>query len=330
LLQIISRYGQDEAAAYANHLQDYAERMVRALLKQLPDGTYAAEDFLDDDGIGSSPVRIRAALTIRRGTLEVDFGGTDAQVGGSLNAVLAITVSAVYYVVRALVREPIPASSGVLRPIRIIAPEGSVVNARYPAAVAAGNVETSQRIVDVLLRALGKAAPGRIPAASSGTMNNVTLGGRNPADNSMFSYYETIAGGMGASEELDGDNGVHTHMTNSLNTPIEALEYAFPFRVRRYSLRRHSGGSGARSGGDGIVRELELLADADVTILSDRRRFGPWGLAGGLPGRVGKTILATGRRRRSLPSKVRFQVRSGQRIIIETPGGGGWGKCRGR
>jgi len=326
LAQIMERYGTETVLNYAGHLQDYAERMVRSLLRRLPQGTYSAEDFLDDDGISAKPVRIRARLKIQDDNLEVDFQGTDAQVSGSVNAVYAITVSAVYYVVRSLITEPIPANGGVMRPIRVVAPEGTVVNARFPAAVAAGNVETSQRIVDVLLRALGKAVPERVPAASSGTMNNLTLGGTDPRDGSMFSYYETVGGGMGACANGAGDSGIHTHMTNSLNTPVEALEYSFPFRVRRYSLRRNSGGAGRFAGGDGIVREFELLTHADATILSDRRRFGPWGLAGGKPGKPGRTSLVGIRRRRILSSKQRFAVRPGERVRIETPGGGGWGR----
>jgi N-methylhydantoinase B len=326
LAQIVERYGAATAISYADYLQEYSERMVRSLLKQLPEGTFSAEDILDDDGISETPVRIRATLTIGRGRLEVDFSGTDRQVAGNINAVYAITVSAVYYVVRSLIPEPIPASAGVMRPVRVIAPEGTVVNASFPAAVAAGNVETSQRIVDVLLRALGRATPGRVPAASSGTMNNLTLGGIDPRDGSIFSYYETVGGGMGGCASRRGDNGIHTHMTNSLNTPIEALEYSFPFRVRRYSLRRHSGGRGKFRGGDGIVREFELLTDADATILSDRRRSRPWGLAGGKPGKPGRTSLIGIRRVKRLASKCRFRVRAGERIRIETPGGGGWGR----
>jgi N-methylhydantoinase B len=234
-------------------------------------------------------------------------------------------MSAVYYVVRALIPEPIPASAGVLRPIRIKAPQGSVVNASFPAAVAAGNVETSQRIVDVLLRAFGAAIPRHIPAASSGTMNNLTIGGIDPRSGSIFSYYETVGGGMGACSFGDGNNGIHTHMTNSLNTPVEALEYAFPFRVRRYSLRPGSGGAGRFKGGDGIVRELELLTRADATLLSDRRKFSPYGLASGGAGKPGRTTLITPQGSRRLRSKERFTVREGERIRIETPGGGGWG-----
>jgi len=326
LQHIIGRYGAAEAAAYAGWLQDYSETMVRALLRRIPEGSYAAEDFLDDDGIGGEPLRLCARITIGNGKLAVDFAGTHPQVAGSVNAVRAITESAVYYVVRALIPEAIPASSGVLRPISISTPERSLVNAGFPAAVAAGNVETSQRIVDVLLKAIAQAAPDRIPAASSGTMNNLTLGGINPRDGQVFSYYETVGGGMGACAHRDGNNGIHTHMTNSLNTPVEALEYAFPFRVRRYSLRPGTGGRGRYRGGDGIVREIELLTDADATILSDRRRFGPYGLMAGEPGRRGRTTLVGIRRKVRLPSKCRFRIRAGERVVVETPGGGGWGR----
>jgi N-methylhydantoinase B len=326
LLHIVERHGAEEAIAYAGHLQDYSETMVRALLRRIPEGTYSAEEFLDDDGIRSRPVRLCVHITVHAGELAIDFAGTDPQVPGSINAVRAITESAVYYVVRALIPESIPASSGVLRPIKISTPSGSVVDARFPAAVAAGNVETSQRIVDVLLKALAEAVPERIPAASSGTMNNLTLGGTHPASGQVFSYYETVGGGMGACAGHDGNNGIHTHMTNSLNTPVEALEYAFPFRVRRYSLRPNSGGAGMHRGGDGIVREIELLTDADATILSDRRRTRPYGLMGGDAGSPGRTTLKGPRSSRRLPSKSRFRIRPGERIIVETPGGGGWGR----
>ncbi len=325
LLHIISRYGSAEAIAYAGHLQDYAEKMVRALLRRIPEGSYSAEDYLDDDGIGTRPVRLCARIGVRDGRLDVDFTGTDPQVAGSVNAVRAITESAVYYVVRALITEPIPASSGVLRPITIRTREKSLVDAQFPAAVAAGNVETSQRIVDVLLKAFAQAVPDMIPAASSGTMNNLTLGGINPRDGQVFSYYETVGGGMGACASRGGNSGIHTHMTNSLNTPVEALEYSFPFRVRRYSLRPNTGGRGAHRGGDGIVREIELLADADATILSERRRFRPYGLKGGEAGVPGRTTLRGRQRTIRLASKCRFQVHAGERVVVETPGGGGWG-----
>jgi N-methylhydantoinase B len=214
-----------------------------------------------------------------------------------------------------------------MRAVEVIAPEGTVVNARPPAAVAGGNVETSQRIVDVLLRALAQAAPERIPAGSSGTMNNLTLGGMDPRTQAPFAYYETIAGGFGARPTRDGVSGVHTHMTNSLNTPAEALEYAYPFRVRRYSLRPDSGGTGKHRGGDGIVRELELLTDAEVTLLADRRTRGPYGLRGGSDGAPGRTtIIRADGREEILPGKASTRLRPGERVRIESPGGGGWGK----
>jgi N-methylhydantoinase B len=257
----------------------------------------------------------------------VDFTGSDPQVKGSMNAVEAITYSACFYVFRCLLEEDVPATAGLMRPIEVIAPEGTVVNAQPPAAVAGGNVETSQRIVDVLLRALAQAVPKRIPAAASGTMNNLTIGGLDPRTNESFAYYETIAGGMGARPSKSGVSGVHTHMTNSLNTPIEALEYAYPLRVRRYSLRAGSGGQGRYVGGDGIIREVELLADAEVTLLADRREHGPYGLAGGRNGLPGKALaIRLDGSSQELPGKFNLRLRKGEQIRVETPGGGGWGE----
>jgi N-methylhydantoinase B len=243
-----------------------------------------------------------------------------------MNAVFAITYSATYYVFRCLLPEDAPANAGLMRPIMVHAPERTIVNASSPAAVAAGNVETSQRIVDLLLRALAQAIPERIPAASSGTMNNLTIGGVDPRSGRPFAYYETIAGGMGARPTSDGLSGVHTHMTNSLNTPVEALEYAYPFRVRQYSYRPESGGRGKYRGGDGLVREIEVLADAQVTLLSDRRKFRPYGLAGGEPGIAGRAVHVCGKERREIPAKSSLRVKKGAVVRIETPGGGGWGK----
>ena len=256
----------------------------------------------------------------------VDFTGSDPQVEGSVNAVEAITYSACFYVFRCLLSDDVPATAGLMRPIQVIAPEGTIVNARPPAAVAGGNVETSQRIVDVLLRALAQAIPDRIPAAASGTMNNLTIGGIDPRTGEPFAYYETIAGGMGARPTKPGVSGVHTHMTNSLNTPAEALEYAYPLRVRRYSLRPGSGGAGKHRGGDGIIREIEVLTDCEVTLLSDRRTRGPWGLAGGEAGSPGKaSMIRNDGSIEQMPGKFSTRLRKGERIRIETPGGGGWG-----
>jgi len=228
-------------------------------------------------------------------------------------------------VFRCLLADDVPYTAGLLRPIRVIAPAGTVVNALPPAAMAAGNVETSQRITDTLLGALAQAAPERIPAASSGTMNNLTLGGFDARAKRNFAYYETIAGGMGASAIGPGESAIHTHMTNSWNTPIEALENQYPLRVRRYQIRRGSGGKGKNRGGDGIIREIEFLTPCEVTILSDRRERGPYGLCGGEAGEPGRNTLLTGGKVRAVPAKANFQARAGDVLRIETPGGGGWG-----
>jgi len=345
LQEVCGRYGAPRVKRAAGELLAYSEEMMRALLDRVPDGTYCAEDFLDSDGVSDRPVKIAVAVTLhQRGGMSghslakravgrafprvtVDFTGSDPQVEGSINAVEAITYSACFYVFRCLVQEDVPATAGLMRPIRVIAPEGTVVNARPPAAVAGGNVETSQRIVDVLLRALAQAVPDRIPAAASGTMNNLTVGGIDPRTCEPFAYYETVAGGMGARPSRDGVSGVHTHMTNSLNTPVEALEYAYPLRVRQYGLRPNSGGTGMHQGGDGIVREIEVLANAEVTLLADRRTRGPWGLNGGADGAMGKaTVIRKDCSAHELPGKFNVRLRKGERIRIETPGGGGWGR----
>ena len=326
LQEMAQKYGSRKINFYLAALQSYSATLMRHTLRQIPEGTYRAEDFLDDDGYSLEPVRLQVAIKIHRGRATVDFTGSSPQRRGGVNAVLAITRSAVFYVFRCLLGEDVPACAGLMEPIHVMAPEASVVNARPPAAVAAGNVETSQRIVDVLLRALARALPRRIPAASSGTMNNLSFGGIDPRTGSPFAYYETIAGGMGARSSADGLSGVHTHMTNSLNTPVEAIESHFPVRVRRTSLRRGSGGRGQFQGGDGIIREIEFLAEARCSILSDRRRIPPYGLAGGQPGKPGRNTLAVNGRIRSLPSKTVFTAPPGSVLKIETPGGGGWGK----
>jgi N-methylhydantoinase B len=326
LRELLQRYGLPRTEFYLAALQSYSARLMKEALTEIPPGIYGAEDFLDDDGYSSEPIRLKVAIKIQKGRAQVDFDGTSPQCAGSVNAVFAITYSATFYVFRCLLGEDVPACAGLMEPIAIHAPEGSVVNARPPAAVAAGNVEMSQRVVDVLLRALARALPGRIPAASSGTMNNLSFGGVDPRTGQPFAYYETIAGGMGARPSADGLNGVHTHMTNSLNTPIEALESAYPVRVRRYALRQGSGGSGKFHGGEGIVREIEFLTAVRGNILSDRRKFGPYGLAGGKPGKPGKNQLTVHGRVRTLPSKVAFTAPPGGVLKIESPGGGGWGK----
>jgi N-methylhydantoinase B len=300
--------------------------MTRNAISSIRNGTYKAEDFLDNDGVSNKPIAIRVKIDIRGDKATIDFSGSDPQAEGSVNAVYAITASAVFYVFRTLVDVSIPSNAGGMRPLEIIAPEGTVVNARPPAAVCGGNVETSQRIVDVLYRCLADAMPERIPAASQGTMNNFTFGGIDPRTSQPVAYYETVSGGMGARPTMDGLSGVHTHMTNSLNTPVEALEHAYPIRVARYSLRRGSGGRGKWRGGDGVIREVRFLAKAQVTLLSDRRKFGPYGLHGGEQGTCGSNILTRDGTRQELPSKFTTWVGPGDVLSIETPGGGGWGE----
>ncbi|MFQ6672429.1 MAG: hydantoinase B/oxoprolinase family protein, partial [Candidatus Tectimicrobiota bacterium] len=330
LLDLVATHGRRTVVAAMEALQDYAERMTRQAIRAIPDGTYRFADFLDDDGLSDDPIRIAVAVTIRDDAVHIDFTGTDPQVRGSVNAIKPIVLSAVFYVIRCLIDLDLPSNAGCMRPVTVVAPEGTVINARFPAPVAGGNVETSPRIVDVLLGAFAQAMPEAIPAASAGTMNNLTLGGYDPIRSRPFAYYETIAGGMGAGSKGPGLNAVHTHMTNTMNTPVEALEYAYPFRVVRYGLRAGSGGAGRHRGGDGVVREVELLCDASLTLLSDRRRRGPYGLRGGRPGKPGRNLLRTGRRVEVLPGKVNRSVAAGQIVSIHTPGGGGFGRPRPR
>lgn len=326
LLEIVARRGEKEAKEYASHLSAYSSRLMRKTIASIPDGTYIADDALDDDGLSDQPVPIRVAVTIAGDRARVDFTGSAPQVVGAINAVEAITVSAVSYVFRCLVEGDVPASAGLMDPIEVIAPIGTVVNAAPPASVAGGNVETSQRIVDVVFKALALALPDRIPAASQGTMNNLTIGGIDSRTGEEFSYYETIAGGMGARPECNGMSGVHTHMTNSLNTPAEALEYAYPLRVREYRLRSNSGGKGEYDGGDGVVREIETLVRARMSLLADRRKRGPYGLWGGEDGKPGINEIISKKRVRAIAAKGSFELEAGDRVRIETPGGGGWGK----
>jgi N-methylhydantoinase B len=333
MLELAGKYGLDKMQSLIDELLDYSERLVRAELRTMPAGEWSAEDWMDSDGVTDEPRRIAVRLRIDKGVgpeaaaIGVDFAGSSPQVAGSVNAVRAITLSACFYMLRCLLRDEAPATAGILRPLTLLTPKGSIVDAEPPAAVAGGNVETSQRIVDVLLRALGGAIPERVPAASAGTMSNLAIGGVDPRSGEAFTYYETAAGGMGARRGLDGISGVQTHMTNSLNTPIEALEYAYPFRVRRYGYRYGSGGEGKFRGGDGLIREIELLADAEMTLLAERRRFRPHGLAGGADGADGAafvTRVETGERI-ELPGKCSVQLKQGDVLRIETPGGGGWG-----
>jgi N-methylhydantoinase B len=327
LEEVIAKYGMTRISKLAQKLLDYSEQLTESELAGMPAGTFTAEDFLDSDGMTDEPIRIAVSIMLdpKQRRARIDFAGSSRQVQSSVNAVYAITYSAAFYVFRCLLPERTPATAGLMRPIEVLAPEGSIVNALPPAPVAGGNVETSQRIVDVLMRAFAEALPERIPAASSGTMNNLTIGGIDQRSKLPFAYYETVAGGMGARPTADGISGVHTHMTNSLNTPVEALEYAYPLRVTTYCYRTGSGGAGKYRGGDGLIREIELLSDAQVTLLAERRKFQPYGLAGGDPGASGKTTLITREASSPLPAKFNISAIKGDLIRIETPGGGGWG-----
>ncbi|MSQ28135.1 MAG: hydantoinase B/oxoprolinase family protein [Dehalococcoidia bacterium] len=326
LREIAVRYGPAKVVEAFDAVMAYTEAATRMALRAVPAGTYEFEDRLDDDGVSDEPVVIRVAVTIADGELTADFTGSAPERLGSINAVLAVTQSATYYVVRCLTGDEVPVNDGCFRPVRVVAPEGSVLNPRPPRAVVAGNVETSQRVTDVLFGALAKALPGRIPAASYGTMSNLTIGGEDPYRGRPFAYYETIAGGMGAGPLADGLSAVHAHMTNTLNTPVEALEFTYPFRVAEYSIRPDSGGAGTHSGGDGVRRVYDFLCPGSVTLLTDRRRYPPFGLLGGAPGATGRNVIEQrGGDAETLPGKITRRVAAGDRLTIETPGGGGWG-----
>lgn len=332
LKALVAAWGVEPFQTALQALNDYAERLAHTALRTLPDGKYCAEDFLDDDGVGTQDIRIAVTIIVNDGRVHVDFDGTAAQVAGNVNCPLSVAAAAVYYVFRCLMPRETPACAGAFRPIALNAPEGSLLNARRPAAVAAGNVETSSRVVDVVCAALAQALPGQIPAASHGSMNNVAMGARNnvamdartedAAGSASWDYYETIGGGMGAGAQGGGWSAVQTHMTNTLNTPLEALESAYPVRITRYAIRHGSGGEGRHRGGDGIVREFQFLAPAQVTLLTERRRHAPWGMAGGRPGAPGENRLND----EPLPGKVSVAVAAGDRITVASAGGGGWGE----
>ena len=317
--QLIGNMGVEFYRQALAELNDYAERLAHAALEAIPDGSYRFSDRLDDDGLGNTDLAIVATVKAEGGQIEVDFSGTAGQTAGNVNCPLSVAAAGVYYVFRCLMPEHTPACAGAFRPIAISAPRGSLLNAERPAAVAAGNVETSSRVVDVICGALAQALPERIPAASHGSMNNLAMGARSEAG--RWDYYETMGGGMGAGAQGGGLSGLQTHMTNTLNTPIEVLEMNYPLRLRRYALRTGSGGAGHRRGGDGLVREFEFLGPAQVTLLTERRRHAPWGLAGGSDGAPGENRLNG----ELLPGKTSVMVKAGDRLSVATPGGGGWG-----
>ena len=300
-------------------VNEYGARLAEKALGAIPDGCYRFHDVMDDDGMGNRDIRIEVAIHVRQGNIEVNFDATAKQVEGNINCPLPVTAAAVFYVFRCLMPKHTPACAGSFKNIRLSAPRGCLVNAERPAAVAAGNVETSSRIVDVVMGALAQALPDKIPAASQGTMNNLAMGSRG--SKRSWDYYETMGGGAGAGKAHAGLDAVQTHMTNTLNTPIEVLEMEFPLRVHRYRLRRGSGGKGIHAGGDGLTREFEFLAATSVTLLTERRVHPPWGLQGGVPGNTGENW----RGKQRLPAKTSLVMDAGERLTVHTPGGGGWG-----
>ncbi|MEL6179712.1 MAG: hydantoinase B/oxoprolinase family protein, partial [Myxococcota bacterium] len=326
LQELCTRYTPTCVSQRASDLQDYAERIMRHIIAALPDGMYSFTDRLDDDGMGAYDLAIHCELTIDGAQACVDLSQTALQSSGPVNAVRAIAVSATNYAFRCLAPLDLPSNGGTMRPIAVVTKPGTLVDAQYPAAVAAGNVETSQRIVDVLFGALAQAAPERIPAASCGSMNNITIGGIDTRRGThAYAYYETIAGGSGASPQGQGAHAVHTHMTNTLNTPVEALEHAYPFRIEAYRIRPPSAPQSQYPGGAGLERVYAFERDAQVTLLTERRRHAPYGLAEGAPGTRGSNLLHSNGEDHTLPAKVTLDVTAGDRLTLRTPGGGGWG-----
>jgi len=330
--EIVARYGLAEIEQYAEALIAYTERVMRALIAAIPPGRYAFTDFVE--GADGADLPISVTMTVSGDSLAADFAGTAPAVAGNLNAVPAIVESAAAYVLRCLAGEAsgassgaaLPMNAGAFAPLTVHVPPGSLLDARRPQAVAAGNVETSQRIVDVLFGALAPALPAAVPAASQGSMNNLTFGGRQPGSGQPFAYYETMGGGAGGGpQDVEAASGVHVHMSNTRNTPIEALEHALPVRVERYALCRGSGGAGRHPGGDGLRRDIRFLVPVTATVLSERRRRGPWGLAGGQPGAPGRNRLIREGQEQELPGKFSLALQAGDVLSVQTPGGGGWG-----
>jgi len=319
LRELVVEYGPDKFEQLQSSLQSWAQSLVLQSLARIPNGRYQFEDYLDDDGHGHNDIPIRVSVVIQDDGVEVDFSGTAAQVEGNLNCPMPVTAAAVFYVFRCLMPTHTPACHGALQGVTISAPPGCLVNAIPPAAVAAGNVETSSRIVDTVCGALAQALPDQFAAASQGTMNNLAMGRRGLGG---WDYYETLAGGMGAAQNCNGRSARHSHMTNTLNTPVEVLELNYPLRIEQYAIRHDSGGPGQYRGGDGVQRQYRFLEDAEVSLLTERRRYPPWGLLGGQPGQCGQNELDG----QELPGKIQFSALTGQVLTIKTPGGGGYGR----
>ena len=329
LQSLMNSLGKASFLTALSELNDYGERLARSVINDIPNGEYQFADVMDDDGLGHQNLKISATIKIKEHNVSVDFSGTTEQTEGNINCPLSVAAAAVYYVFRCLMPKQTPACAGSFRPINIAAPEGCLLNAKRPAAVAAGNVETSTRIVDVVMGALAQALPDKIPAASHGSMNNLAMGSiiegwdyYEADNNKAWDYYETIGGGMGASSMDDGLDAVQTHMTNTRNTPIEVMESSYPVRIKQYAIRKKSGGQGLHKGGDGLIREFEFLKPANVTLLTERRQHQPWGLNNASAGESGQNLLNN----ETLSPKVCIDVKAGDCLTIKTPGGGGWEK----
>ncbi len=322
LRDLVDRTGLNTYRDGMIELNDYADRITAAALRSLQAGNYTFRDFLDDDGFSSGEIPLQVTLSIDSDSACLNFAGSSAMVAGNLNCPESVVAAAVFYCFRCLLPDEAPACDGLFRRIKIKTKPGSIVNARRPAAVAAGNVETSTRLVDLVFGSLAQALPDRIPAASQGTMNNIAVGHIDDATGSRWDYYETLAGGIGGGPNFNGLDCVHSHMTNTLNTPVESLEMHFPLRVRHYAVRQGSGGDGKHRGGNGVIREYEFLAPAQLSLLTERREHRPWGLYGGDDGACGENLLNG----KSLPGKCTLAVKTGDRLLVRTPGGGAWGK----
>ena len=326
-LELVEKYGRETLTAALEEIQEYSEARMRSEIEELEDGTYEFRDVLDDDGVGNVDLPIEAAVTVDGDSVTVDFEGSAPQTAGPVNAVLAVTASATYYSIRCVTDPDIPPNHGCYRPITVEAPEGSIVNPNPPAAVVGGNLETSQRVTDVVLGALAEQAPERVTAAGQGTMNNITFGGTDPRSDSPYAFYETQGGGFGGRAGKDGLDGVHVHMSNTMNTPVEVLETAYPLRVRRYELRQDSGGAGEFRGGLGLRRDIQVRGhEAHFSLLADRHQHRPYGLEGGDPGESGAAKLTTGDGESvRLPQKSTHELPPGATVSIRTPGAGGYG-----
>ncbi len=324
LSELLDKYSSEHIFTILDQLKDYGEQLMRGCISRLPNGCFHFTDYLDNDGLDQKHISIRVDLTIQGDQVLVDFSKSGDQITTPLNTVQAVTISATMYVFQCLLGEGYPVNQGSYRPIAIKTRSGSILDSLEPAPVAAGNVETSQRIVDTLFGALAQAVPDRIPAASCGSMNNIAIGGAKDGG-SPYTYYETIGGGMGARPHKSGLSGIHTHMTNTMNTPVEALERSFPLQVEKYALRRGSGGQGKFQGGEGIIRTYRFLEEGKISLLMERRTLPPYGLAGGLNGKKGECLLVRGNKKKKLAGKINLTAKKGDRLVIKTPGGGGWG-----